>query len=418
MSPIDAFKTSLQSSDLIGDLRKGLIGASATIPGPYGSKPLIYADYVASGRALTQIEDFIRDEVLPYYANSHTEASYCGAFSTRLREGARAEIARLTGATEDFSVVFTGSGATHGINRLVNLLDIPGLTACGARVVVLVGPYEHHSNLLPWRESGAETIEIPESVTGGPDLDALEAELKHVSGAELIVGAFSAASNVTGILTDTDSVTRLLKRYGALAVWDYACGAPYIVMDMAAGTDSEKDAIVFSAHKFTGGPGASGVMLLRDGIVRRTVPTLPGGGTVSFVSPWSHVYSRNVAHREEAGTPNVLGDIRAALVLLVKEAMGQDWLDGRHADLRAQALAVWHKNPAIEILGKPDAPSLPIFSFRIRDGRGGYVHHQFFTRLLSALWHPSPRRVRLCRLLCPPFAWSRPGEFREDADSD
>ncbi|MCR9089162.1 MAG: aminotransferase class V-fold PLP-dependent enzyme [Rhodobacteraceae bacterium] len=385
MTPIESFKSSLQSDHLIEELRDGLLGASATIPGPYGRKPLIYADYVASGRALAQIEDFIRDEVLPFYANSHTEASYCGAFSTRLRESARAEIARLTGATDDFSVVFTGSGATNGLNRMVNLLDIPAMTARGARVVVLVGPYEHHSNLLPWRESGAETVEIPEAATGGPDMGVLETELQRAETAELIVGAFSAASNVTGILTDPDPVTRLLKRYGALAIWDYACGAPYIAMDMQASTDREKDAIVFSTHKFPGGPSASGVMVIRDGIVRRDIPTLPGGGTVSFVSPWSHVYSRNISHREEAGTPNVVGDIRAALVMLVKEAMGQDWLDRRHATLRERALSVWRENPAIELLGNPLAPSLPLFSFRVRDGKGGYVHHQFFTRLLSDL---------------------------------
>ena len=122
MSPLDDFARSLERSDLASWLRDGLIGDGVEIDGPYGPKPLIYADYVASGRALAQVEDFIRDRVLPYYANSHTQASYCGAFITKLREAARSEIARITGADDDMSVVFTGSGSTAGINRLVHLL--------------------------------------------------------------------------------------------------------------------------------------------------------------------------------------------------------------------------------------------------------------------------------------------------------
>ncbi|MCR8725808.1 aminotransferase class V-fold PLP-dependent enzyme [Frigidibacter sp. ROC022] len=383
MSPLDEFKASLAGPDLPARIRSGLIGDGVQIEGPFGPRRLLYADYVASGRGLLQVEDFIRDKVLPYYANSHTQASFCGAYTTRLREAARAEIARMTGADAATSVVFTGAGSTAGLNRIVGLLDIPGVLAQGGRAVVLVGPYEHHSNLLPWRESGATTIEIPEGAGGGPDMGALEQALAEAQGADLIVGAFSAASNVTGILTDTDAVTRMLRRHGALAIWDYGCAAPYVEMDMRAGTDAAKDAIVFSPHKFPGGPGASGVMILRDAIARRRTPTLPGGGTVSFVSPWDQVYSRQLSEREEGGTPNVTGDIRAALAMLLKEALGQDWLDRRQAELRARALAVWDGNPRIELLGRRDAEALPIFSFRIGDGMGGHVHHQLFTRLLS-----------------------------------
>ncbi|MFD2739532.1 aminotransferase class V-fold PLP-dependent enzyme [Sulfitobacter aestuarii] len=379
MTPLEEFAQSLDCPDVHALIRAGLIGEDAEVDGPYGRKPLIYADYVASGRALVQVEDFIRNRVLPYYANSHTQASYCGAFMTRLREESRAAIARMIGAGEGTSVVFAGSGSTAGINRIVALLDIAGLVRGGERAVVLVGPYEHHSNLLPWRESGAEVIEIAEGPRGGPDPEALEAALHAAQGAELIVGAFSAASNVTGIVADVDALTAQLKRHGALAIWDYGCAAPYMAMDMGA-----KDAIVFSSHKFPGGPGASGVLVVRDAIARRETPSLPGGGTVSFVSPWGHVFSQNLAAREEGGTPNVIGDIRAALAMLVKEALGQDWLCARQRELRARALAVWSGNPNIELLGNGQAQeALPIFSFRVRDGRGGRIHHQLFTRLLS-----------------------------------
>lgn len=379
------FAASLAGGERIERLRAGVIGEGTEISGPFGPRKLVYADYVASGRALRQIETFVMEHLLPYYANSHTEASFCGARMTQMRQEARATIARICGADGRFATVFAGAGATAGLNRIVSLLGLPEAVRAGRRTVVLIGPYEHHSNILPWRESGAEVIEIAEAATGGPDLAELEAALVEAGPDALKVGAFSAASNVTGIVTDADAVTRLLKRHGALAVWDYAGGGPYLPIDMRAGTDAEKDAVVVSAHKFIGGPGASGVMIVRRAAVSRTRPVFAGGGTVRFVSPWAHDYSADVAVREEAGTPNVVGDIRAALCFLVKEAIGQAYMEARHEILRQRALRVWSANPNIGILGNLDATRhLPIFSFQVRDPRtGGLIHQQLFTRLLS-----------------------------------
>lgn len=383
--PFAEFAATLSGEDRIERLRTGVIGEGIEIPGPFGPRKLIYADYVASGRALRQVETFVMDRVLPYYANSHTEASFCGAQMTRLRRAARATIARLCGADDRFATVFAGAGATAGLNRLVWLLGVPEAVRAGRRAVVFIGPYEHHSNILPWRESGAEVIEISEAATGGPDIRQLEAALAALPAETLKIGAFSAASNVTGIVTDADAVTRVLKRAGALAIWDYAGGGPYLPIDMRAGTDAEKDAVVVSAHKFIGGPGASGVMILRRAAVSRSRPVQAGGGTVRFVSPWAQDYSEDVTVREEAGTPNVLGDIRAALAFLVKDAIGSSFMETRHADLRQRALRVWSANPNIRILGNPQARHLlPIFSLQVRDVRtGGMVHQQLFTRMLS-----------------------------------
>ena len=381
---LDAFKADLAGPDLAARLRDGLIGENVRINGPRGRLPMLYADYVASGRALRQIEEFVMDHVLPYYANTHTETSFCGAWSTGLREAARAEIARILGAGPGCHVVFSGPGATSGLNRVVGLLNIPAVLARGGRAVVLHGPYEHHSNILPWRESGALVVEIPESPLGGPDMGALHAALQAHAGAEVLVGTFSAMSNVTGIVTDTDAVTRMLKAHGALAIWDYAGGAPYLAMNMQTAPDAAKDAIVFSAHKFPGGPQASGVLAFRDAIVRRDTPTQPGGGTVAFVSPDAQLYSADVVSREEAGTPNVVGDIRAGLVMLVKEALGQDWITARNAALQAMARAAWEDVQGLEILGNPQAATaLPIFSFRVQGADGRPVNHTEFTQGLS-----------------------------------
>ncbi|MFT8516099.1 MAG: aminotransferase class V-fold PLP-dependent enzyme [Acetobacter persici] len=381
------FAENLQGGDVIGRLRVDLIGDTLTIPGPFGPKTLVYADYVASGRALGLIEQTVATQVLPYYANSHTEASFCGQVMNRMRHEARKIIARLCGAEQGFATIFTGNGATAGLNRLVHLLGVRDAVRAGARPLVLIGPYEHHSNILPWRESGAELIEIAEAPEGGPDLAQLEAHLAAAAPDRLKIGAFSSASNVTGIVTDTDSVTRLLKKYGAKSVWDYAGGGPYLPIDMKAGTDAEKDAVVLSTHKFIGGPGASGVLIVREAAVATQEPTLPGGGTVRFVSPWGHDYSGSVIAREEAGTPDVVGNIRAALCFLVKDALGAAFMAERNQALYQRAYACWHANPHLELLGNAQAKQhLPIFSFRVTDPEGNRIHHQLFTRMLSDLY--------------------------------
>jgi selenocysteine lyase/cysteine desulfurase len=378
----EQFRAMIQTDNIIADLANGLIGHQAIISGPLGNRPLLYADYVASGRALRQIEDFVLTELLPFYANSHTEASYVGGFMTRLRREARDILRAEVNASKDHAVIFTGSGATAGINRIAHLICLKEMVSKRLTPVVLIGPYEHHSNILPWRESGAEVIEVLEAKGGGPCMTSLSQTLERVKGRP-IVGAFSAASNVSGIVTDVVAVTRVLKAAGAIVVWDYAGGAPYLPIDLCPANDALIDAVVVSPHKFVGGPQATGVLILRHDIVQTNTPTLSGGGTVRFVSPTSHDYSSNVEAREEAGTPNVIGDLRAALCFIVKSVITQDFITKRNRENLAKGMDAWMPHPNIEILGNTQCDRLPIFSFRLRDGKGGFVHQQLVTRLLS-----------------------------------
>jgi selenocysteine lyase/cysteine desulfurase len=378
----DAFRDTLMrgsEAERRQRLAADLIGNDAVIDGPFGPKPLVYADYVASGRALGVIERFILDKVLPLYANSHTEASYCGAFMTGMRHRARQLIAEQCGAGSEYAVIFAGSGATAGLNRLVHLFGIP---ASPVRPRVIIGPYEHHSNILPWRESGAEVVQIGEAAAGGPDLAQLDAALAGADGRPTIC-AFSAASNVTGILSDVAEVSRRAKAAGAKIVWDYAGAGPYVPIRLEPAPGIEIDAVAVSPHKFIGGPAASGVLIVRRAAVSATRPTWPGGGTVKFVSPHTHDYADKIEVREEGGTPNVIGDIRAALAFLVKDAIGAETLAKRNAELAGRMLDAWSSEERIEILGNVQAARLPIMSFRIRDRQGGYIHHQLVTRMLS-----------------------------------
>jgi selenocysteine lyase/cysteine desulfurase len=387
--------------DLVSTIRDSIIGRDTAVETPFGVRRVTYADYTASGRCLTFIEDYIRDHVLPLYANTHTETSGTGLQTTRFREEARQVIKRSVGGNDaEHAVVFAGTGMTGAVDRLVNILGlrIPrgldeayGLSRhipSQQRPVVFVGPYEHHSNELPWRESIADVVEINENNDGQINLEELEARLQEFANRPLIVGSFSAASNVTGIISPTHAISELLHRHGALSFWDFAASAPYVGIDMGTRADGSldyKDAVFMSPHKLIGGPGSPGVMVVRRDLLTNPVPAVPGGGTVSYVSSDHHRYISDQEHREEGGTPAIIGSIRAGLAYKLKGQVGTDRIrDLEHAFIR-RAIESWETNPSIDILGNHRAERLSIVSFVIRS-EGKVLHHNFVVALLNDLF--------------------------------
>uniref|UniRef100_A0A0E0BPY8 Aminotransferase class V domain-containing protein n=1 Tax=Oryza glumipatula TaxID=40148 RepID=A0A0E0BPY8_9ORYZ len=345
-------------------LRSQLIGKDAEFDTPFGRRLLTYADHTASGRSLRYIEDYLLNEVLPFYGNTHTEDSHVGSKTTRLVHKAARYVKRCMGGGAGDALLFCGAGTTAAIRRLQEGFSRAALVLI---VAINFNDIQNYKKI----KSLAEVVEVGVDGDGLVDVAALRRALASPRYADRpMLGSFSACSNVTGIAVDTRELARVLHQHGAFACFDFAASGPYVKIDMKSGEVDGYDAVFLSPHKFIGGPGTPGILLMNKSLYRLNSqpPSMCGGGTVAYVNGFNEedtLYYDDIEEREDAGTPPIVQKIRASLAFWVKEYIGYETMELHERVYSEMAMKRLLDNPNIKVLGNTTVDRLPIFSFLI-----------------------------------------------------
>lgn len=371
--------------------RKNTVGNELVFKTPYGSKKMIYADWIASGRLYQPIEDKILRDFGPFIGNTHTETSETGTLTTKAYHLAHQIIKDHVHADPKDVIITTGFGMTGVINKFQRIL---GLKYCGKnevtncqqnkeKPVVFVTHMEHHSNQTSWFETRTDVVVIPPGDDLTVDLNILRQTLEKYKDRTKKIGAFTACSNVTGVFTPIHEMARIMHEYGGYCFVDYAASAPYVDINMHPEDPMEKlDAIFFSPHKFLGGPGSSGVLVFCSDLYKNPVPDNPGGGTVDWTNPWGeYKYIDDIEVREDGGTPGFLQAIRTALCIKVKDQMGTKNIKEREDQLVAKAFKGLRAIEGVHILAENVEDRLGVISFYV-----DRVHYNLMVKLLNDLY--------------------------------
>ncbi|MCB9195267.1 MAG: aminotransferase class V-fold PLP-dependent enzyme [Flavobacteriales bacterium] len=364
--------------------REGIIGIDQKMIGIGGkTMPIIYADWTASGRNYLPIEKRFQETIMPFVANTHTETSTTGTAMTFAYHEAQKLIKKHVNASKDDVIICAGSGMTAMINKFQRILNLKGEIKWENsldRPVVFITHMEHHSNQTSWLETSVETVIIPPDQDGLVDLNAFDELLKKYQDRKIKFASVSGCSNVTGIQTPYTEIAKRIHRAGGYCFVDFACSAPYVKIDMHPEEDgTHLDAVMFSPHKFLGGPGSSGVLIFNKKLYDRTVPDHPGGGTVDWTNPWGvHKYIDDIEAREDGGTPGFLQTMKTAMCITLKEEMGVENILKREEELLEILFEKLESQSNIHILAGQHKHRLGVVSFYIDD-----LHYNVGVRLLN-----------------------------------
>lgn len=368
--------------------RENIVGNEFKFITPYGEQKLIYADWIASGRLYKPIEEKMCEVFGPLVGNTHSESSLTGTSMTLSYHEAHEIIKRHCNAGKDDVIITAGSGMTAMICKFQRILglrvpeQLAGYVVLSEdlKPVVFVTHMEHHSNQTTWLETIADVIVINPDEDGLVDVNSFREIISKYQKRKLKIGAFTAASNVTGIEPPYFELAKIMHQNDGYCFVDFACAAPYVDINMHPDDPEAKlDAIFFSPHKFLGGPGTSGVLIFDSKLYKNKVPDMPGGGTVDWTNPWGqHKFVTNIELREDGGTPAFLQTIKAALCIKLKEEMGVDKIRKREEELVRLALDRLKQIPKLHILAQNEYHRLGAISFYIED-----IHYNLIVKLLN-----------------------------------
>lgn len=378
----------MKLDDVFLPFRNNIVGIDARFTSQYGEQPLVYADWTASGRLYAPIEQKMLHSFGPFVGNTHSESSVTGGLMTHAYHHAHEIIKKHVHADGDDVLLFIGSGMTAAINKFQRILgvkvperfrdsfQIPD----NERPVVFVTHMEHHSNQTTWYETIADVVVLEPTEDGMVDVKSLRDALRFHADRRMKIGSFSACSNVTGIATPYHELAAVMHEFGGIAIIDFAASAPYVEIDMHPADAAQRlDAIIFSPHKFLGGPGTPGVLLFNKQLYTLKSPDQPGGGTVLWTNPWGeHMFSPDIEIREDGGTPAFLQAIKASLAVQLKEQMGVERIAAREHALGEMMFGLMERVAHLHLLAEHVRDRLCMFSFYF-----DHIHYNLAVKLLN-----------------------------------
>lgn len=389
------YEKMLDKDVLIEKIRKNTVGIDLDYMLATGEKSRrIYLDNAASSLQLGFVHDII-SKYMPYYSNPHTDAHFGSKISTKAFAWSHDMVLQFVGADpESYTAFFVGSGATAGLNRIVNTLK----EKQPDREVVITSIMEHHSNDLPHRKQFKKVIHVPTKNCNGfkgcVDMEAIETALIQHEGSVNYI-SITGVSNVTGIINPIYEIAELAHKYNTLILVDASQMAPHvpIVMNNLENPNRNIDMLVFSGHKIYA-PATPGVVVARKDLFDISIPVEVGGGMVDDVYTNRYIPTTAFPAREEAGTPNIPGAIALGAVLYTLQKIGMEYIKELEEEMLSETIKRLKKIDGVIIYGDTGPESsrrTGVISFNIRG-----MDHALTASILNDYFNISVRNACFC----------------------
>jgi cysteine desulfurase/selenocysteine lyase len=325
------------------DLRATIAGIDTPVPLLDGTtRPYVFLDNGASTPALGAVVDAVA-EFLPWYSGVHRGTGFKSLLATRVFDAAHDAVGAFVGADPSTNTVIFTKNTTECINKLSNRLEFqPG-------DVVVTTLLEHHSNDLPWRKN-ARVVHVGALADGRLDLQALKNAI--ASGGVRLV-AVSGASNISGLCPPIHEIASWAHAAGARIFVDAAQLAPHRAIDVLPDDNAGHiDFLALSAHKMYA-PYGTGALIGPRAFFAQGDPDAVGGGVVEIVT-LDHAIWNKPPHKEEAGSPNVIGGVALGAAVRILGEVGMDAIADHERELMEYAYPKLRSVPGLVTYGPID----------------------------------------------------------------
>jgi len=328
---------------------------------------ILYLDFTASGLAYKPIEEKIL-EILKTYANTHSEVWYNASITSKYYEEARKSLYESLELDDSFCILPTWTWTTWAIKKFQELIWIYVSPRFKERFeinsekkpLVIIWPFEHHSNEISFREAICDVIVCPLNSKNTLDLEKLE-EIVEENKHREIIWSFSSASNVTWIKNPIEKIYKIIKKYDWIMCVDSAASSPYMNVDSRF-----FDVMFLSPHKLIWWPWSCWILVIKKEIAKKSKkPTFAWWWTVNYVSRTTQEYSEIIEYREDAWTPWILQFIRASLAYNLRNKIWLDKIHKKEEELKKYFYSSIWKIKWLKLYCSKNYEKINIFSFNI-----------------------------------------------------